>query len=416
MTVDNIPNLNVDELSAYASAKHLSGVSDEEIQESIIRMLRDDGWKDAAITPMISEIARRTKGVAETKGSPRSPPKASQDATAAIMTRLLEMLTPLTARLNVLEQQQTAQKPQVPTPGNPAITLPNPQQLYDAPRHQPKFPHPELFDGDRPKYAAFRYKTKAKLRNEYDRLSDEAKISYVVSRCTERASDVILPWAEQNQDRCSIGDLWVFLDQQYDDPHLKSKALDQLSSLRQGKRSVRDYHMEFNRLELQSGERFGDASRKNMFLKGLNPKLQETLATIDDNLSFELFVNKATRTSDNLYRVNLNNKRREESSRPLRDDQRQNEPSSAQSPETMDWEPTKVNKAHPTERRSGKPQFECYNCGEKGHIARKCSNPPKAKNVRANRAAEQQPSSNCKCQVAVREAETDSDSDNTGKE
>jgi hypothetical protein len=75
--VDNIPNLNVDELSAYVLAKHLSGVSDEEIQESIIRMLRDDSWKDAAITLMISEIARRTKGVAETKGLPRSLLKAS---------------------------------------------------------------------------------------------------------------------------------------------------------------------------------------------------------------------------------------------------------------------------------------------------------------------------------------------------
>jgi hypothetical protein len=49
-------------------------------------MLRDDGWKDAAITLMISEIARRTKGVAETKGLPRSLLKASQDATAAIIT------------------------------------------------------------------------------------------------------------------------------------------------------------------------------------------------------------------------------------------------------------------------------------------------------------------------------------------
>jgi hypothetical protein len=74
---NNIPNLNVDELSAYASAKHLSGVLDGEIQESIIRMLRSDGWKDAAITLMINEIARRTKGVAETKGLPRSPLKAS---------------------------------------------------------------------------------------------------------------------------------------------------------------------------------------------------------------------------------------------------------------------------------------------------------------------------------------------------
>jgi hypothetical protein len=273
-----------------------------------------------------------------------------------------------------------------------------------------------LFNGDRSKYLSFCYKTKAKLRNEYDHLSDEARIAYVVSRCTERASDVVLPWAEQNQDYCSIGDLWVFLDQQYDDPHLKSKALDQLSNLRQGKRSVRDYHMEFNRLELQSGERFGDASRKNMFLKGLNPKLQETLATIDDSLSFEQFVNKATRTSDNLYRVNLNNKSRERPSRPVRDAQHQHEPSCAQSPESMDWESTKVSKAQPTKRRSSSLQFECYNCGEKGHIARKCSKPPKAKSTKVNRAAERQSARSCKCQAATREAETDSDSDNSGKE
>jgi hypothetical protein len=45
-----------------------------------------------------------------------------------------------------------------------------------------------------------------------------------------------------------------------------------------------------------------------MFLKGLSLKLQETLATVDDTFSFEQFVNKATRTSDNLYRVNLNSK------------------------------------------------------------------------------------------------------------
>jgi hypothetical protein len=38
-----------------------------------------------------------------------------------------------------------------------------------------------------------------------------------------------------------------------------------------------------------------------MFLKGLNTKLQETLATINDSLLFKQFVNKATYTSDNLY-------------------------------------------------------------------------------------------------------------------
>jgi hypothetical protein len=74
---NNLLNLNADELLAYASAKHLAGVPDDEIQRSIVQMLKNDGWKEAAIAPMINEIARRTKGVAETKGSPRSPPKAA---------------------------------------------------------------------------------------------------------------------------------------------------------------------------------------------------------------------------------------------------------------------------------------------------------------------------------------------------
>jgi hypothetical protein len=413
--MDNVPNLDVDELSAYASAKHLSGVSDEEIRESIIRMLKDDGWKDAAITPMISEIARRTKGVAETKGSPRSLPKASQDATAAMMAQLLEMLTPMTARLNALEQQQKLQKPQVTTPESMLSTPPNPQQLYEPVQRPPKFPHPELFDGDRAKYTAFRYKAKAKLYNEYQHLSDEARIAYVVSRCTDRAADVILPWAERNQSFCSIKDMWLFLDQQYDDPHLKSRALDQLSNLRQGKRSVRDYHMEFNRLELQSGERFGDASRKNMFLKGLSPKLQETLATIDDNLPFEQFVNKATRTSDNLYRVNLSNKYRGKNSQHTQQ-QGKLDYSRTPSPEAMDWEPTKVSKAGTKEKKLGSSKAECYDCGEKGHIARNCTNRAKSQSIKVSRTAQQESAASCKCQSAARQSTPDSDSNSSGKE
>jgi len=96
------------------------------------------------------------------------------------------------------------------------------------------------------------------------------KIAYVVSRCSKRASDVILPWAEQHQEYSSIKDLWSFLNQQYDDPHLKAKALDQLSNLRQGKRSIRDYHIEFNQLELQAEVRISDAQKKSMFSKGLS--------------------------------------------------------------------------------------------------------------------------------------------------
>ena len=102
---DNLPNLNAEELSAYASAKHLAGVPGDEIEQSIAQMLRNDGWKEAAITPMINEIARRVKSVAGKKGSPRSSPKTPQNATAEIMAQLVQLLTLITAWLEALEQQ-----------------------------------------------------------------------------------------------------------------------------------------------------------------------------------------------------------------------------------------------------------------------------------------------------------------------
>ncbi|EFQ91044.1 hypothetical protein PTT_12222, partial [Pyrenophora teres f. teres 0-1] len=59
--------------------------------------------------------------------------------------------------------------------------------------------------------------------------------------------------------------------------------------------------MEFNQLKIQSGEHFGETAKKSMFLKGLHTKLQEALATVDKDLSYEQLINKAIQTSDNLY-------------------------------------------------------------------------------------------------------------------
>ncbi|KAK1908803.1 hypothetical protein P3342_009654 [Pyrenophora teres f. teres] len=73
---DNLPNLNADELSAYASAKYLAGVPDDQIYQEIVQMLRNDGWKEAAIAPMINEVARRTKEAGSkriTTGATESP-------------------------------------------------------------------------------------------------------------------------------------------------------------------------------------------------------------------------------------------------------------------------------------------------------------------------------------------------------
>lgn len=406
-----MPNLNADELSAYASAKHLAGVPGDEIQWSIVRMLENDGWKEAAIAPMISEIARRTKGVTETKGSPKSPPKAAQDSTAAMMaalTQLTQMMAPITTRLAALEQRESQPPAQPQTSGSPSAAAVTP--LSTEMNQRTKYPHPELFNGDRAKYAAFRYKTKAKLYNDYSGASSRTKIAYVVSRCSEKASDVILPWAEQNQEDCSIDDLWHFLNQQYDDPHLKTKALDQLSNLRQGRRAIRDYHMEFNRLELQSSIRIDDTQKKSMFTKGLNAELQKALVLVNEDLSFEQFAREATRVSDSLYRVSLATRSQKGFS------PRQNQPSHARTPsppENMDWEPTRVNRASTQDRRPNRDQIECYACGGKGHIAKYCAKTTRPKSTKVSRAVQREPSPACKCHT---KEESNSDSEESGKE
>ncbi|KAK1907478.1 hypothetical protein P3342_000399 [Pyrenophora teres f. teres] len=73
---DNLPNLNADELSAYASAKYLAGVPDDQIYQEIVQMLRNDGWKEAAIAPMINEVARRTKEAGKQENHHRSHRKS----------------------------------------------------------------------------------------------------------------------------------------------------------------------------------------------------------------------------------------------------------------------------------------------------------------------------------------------------
>lgn len=412
---DNVPNLNVDELSAYASAKHLAGVSDEEIREDIVRMLKSDGWKDAAIAPMINEIARRTK---EARESPKGSPKASQNATTAMLaalTQLTQMMAPITSRLEALEQRETRRSTPAPTPESHSDPTLSPVHLEA--RTKTKYPHPELFDGNRTKYSSFRYKIKAKLYNDYYDAPDRMKIAYVVSRCSERASDVILPWAEQHQEYSSVEDLWHFLNQQYDDPHLKAKALDQLSNLRQGKRLIRDYHMEFNRLELQSGIQISDTQKKSMFSKGLNVEIQRALVLVNENLSFEQFAREATRVSDSLYRVNMATRSRKEfSQQHSYNSRRQNYQNRARTPsppEDMDWEPTKASKASAKDRSLNNNQGKCYSCGEAGHFAKNCKKGSKPKSTRVNKATQREPSHACSCHTKTPDS---SDAEDSGKE
>lgn len=157
----NVPNLNVEELAAYAAAKNQAGVSDKEILREITQMLREDGWKEAAIRPTIKAVAKRS-AVVGGKGSLRQggSPKANQDAMAQMM-ELMNWLTAqnqvLTERLVALERDQAEGRSES---SHRAFTPPLAAAAIAEPAaRRNKFPHLEPFDGDRTKYVAFKYKT-----------------------------------------------------------------------------------------------------------------------------------------------------------------------------------------------------------------------------------------------------------------
>ena len=101
----NVPNLNVEELAAYATAKSQAGVLDEEILREITQMLREDGWKEAAIGPTIEAVVKRSSVVGG-KGSPRrgESSKGNQDAMAQMMQQMMQLLSPMASRLEALER------------------------------------------------------------------------------------------------------------------------------------------------------------------------------------------------------------------------------------------------------------------------------------------------------------------------
>ncbi|EOA84489.1 uncharacterized protein SETTUDRAFT_20029 [Exserohilum turcica Et28A] len=124
----NAPNLNVEELAAYATTKSQAGVPDEEILREITQMLREDGWKEAAIGPTIEAVVKRSLVVGG-KGSPRQEGslKANQNAVAQVMEQMMQLLSPMASRLEALERNQaegrSESSPRVNTPLPPLTTV-----------------------------------------------------------------------------------------------------------------------------------------------------------------------------------------------------------------------------------------------------------------------------------------------------
>ena len=369
--------MNVEELAAYATAKSQAGVSDEEILREITQMLREDGWKEAAIGPTIEAVVKRSSVVGG-KGSPRrgESPKGNQDVMTRMMAQMMQLLSPMASRIEALEQNQAEGRSETSlganTPPLPPMTTTEPTARKN------KFPDPERFDGTRENYPGWKFECEGKL--EYDGAmfpTEDSKVRYVLSRTKDKANQVLLPWVLENKERTTVG-LWEHMDTHFQDVHQQQRALNKLRHLKQGRRPIRDYVSEFNQLRVESRQTFSPAVAREMFSEGLGEELQKLMLHTPKNGSLKEYMDKAIELSDDLYRIQLHGRNR----RNAAHSHAQASPKATQredSPEAMDWEPSKVNRAREARGKPRRPPPDCYRCGELGHIARNCPNTTQVK-------------------------------------
>lgn len=292
-----------------------------------------------------------------------------------------QMMQQMINRMDTLENQRITP----PTPPTRTATLPKVQQEAD----QSKYPDPERFDGDRNKYPQFQYEAKAKLRHSYAHKNHAYQIDYIMGRTKDKAARAILPWVEKNVLAATIEDMWTFMDRQFKDPYQKTRALDKLRHLVQGKKLVRDYISEFNQLLQESEQAFEEDTLKSMLSEGLKIEVQRHMIMVLDSVSFDQFCNEAIKISDQLYRISIASRGQVPNtsrSVPDRHPSPPRQPTARRpaSPERMDWQPTSTtaNQSNVGKKRakwvSGKEIQRrrdgglCVRCGTDGHYVQSC--------------------------------------------
>lgn len=250
-----------------------------------------------------------------------------------------------------------------------------------TPQRRRRQPDPDMFDGSRKMYQVFRQQLVAKVENDKDDLaSDKVACDYSFSRLKGSAATLTLPFIVRMNTAANwnFDNLLAFFDQMFQDPHKEQRARDKLWSLRQGKKGVRKYAMEFQEHLLESNSTLDENTKIMIFKKGLDPRLQDKLVGFPQDTVNEV-THKAIEIADELHRIDFHSRNKGKTPQPWK--RGNNTKSRSPSPIVEDtMEDVEYTGRIGKPRRLGSSELDqlrregrCFKCREKGHLSASCT-------------------------------------------
>lgn len=242
----------------------------------------------------------------------------------------------------------------------------------------PKLPLPEKYDGKRHQFRQFLNSVKLHFSVSPDRFpSDAAKTGFVSSLLRGPALDWITPYLEMEDSMLSS---WMEFESKFkamfDDPHRSKTAINKLSQLRQGRRSVVAYAAEFRRIIMDAD--FDNNAKAYWFRTGLSDPILDELVHTTTKTDLDELIAQCILIDTRLLEREVERKRRSLPRVPP-----STRPAPINDPMIVDSTAT-VPRRGPLSSEERKRRIEndlCLYCGKAGHHKSSC--PSKSGNGRA---------------------------------
>uniref|UniRef100_A0A3B3SBH5 Gypsy retrotransposon integrase-like protein 1 n=1 Tax=Paramormyrops kingsleyae TaxID=1676925 RepID=A0A3B3SBH5_9TELE len=253
-------------------------------------------------------------------------------------------------RISAMEQLLTARAAQVPLPGSPP-----------RPSVPPPIALPERYDGDPDQCRGFLMQVGLYVEEHPEMFTTSgAEVRFTISLLTGRAREwATALWTDQSPLIRSGGEFHRALMEIFDHPAVGRRPGFRLLDCRQGNRTAADFSLEFR--TIAAALRWPDDCLQTIFLRALNPDLQDELTSRGEVSSFDELVRQAVRL-DNTVRDRRRRRSQTDHMRAL------------PAPGSESTEPMQIGRSPltTTERRRRTQGGLCLYCGGVGHAVSAC--------------------------------------------